>query len=161
MNKKCWISAVALIGATTLATAFVSDSVPVSVPVRIRGAVRVVVAGVEDVTASFETNEFGDRLIVSHVTLRIEESLKGRPATSLSMDLDGGTVGNLTLEVSSLPKLTSGERGVFFLTQNKQGKYVPHLRGQGILKLEPDNRVKGSSLDLNTIRQMAASVAGQ
>jgi hypothetical protein len=157
--KQFGVLAAALCALATYAAA--AEVVPVPIPDRVRGAERVVVATVTDVTATFETNEHGDQLIVSHVMLRIHEALKGQPATVLTVDVDGGTVGNLTLEVSSLPKLEHGERAVFFLTQNKQGNYVPHLRGQGIIKLEPDDRVKGTSLDLNTIRAMAASVNGR
>ena len=144
----------------TAASASASIVVPVPVPDRVRGAERVVVASVSDVTASYETNEFGDQLIVSHLTLHVEESLKGRADKVLSMDIDGGTVGDVTLEVSSLPKLQRGERAVFFLKQNARGKYVPHLRGQGILRLEADGKVRGAtSLTLEQVRQMAASVA--
>ena len=31
---------------------------------------------------------------------------------------------------------------------------VPHLKGLGILKLDADNRVRGSSLQLNEIKTM-------
>jgi hypothetical protein len=122
---------------------------------RVRGAERVVVASVSDVTGAFATNEFGDQLIVSQVSLVVEESLKGKPTPALVLEVEGGTVGDLTLEVSSLPRMTPGERAVFFVTTNKHGKQVPHLRGLGILKLDSQNRVKGSSLDLETIRRAA------
>jgi hypothetical protein len=132
----------------------------VPIPDRARGAERVVVASVADSNATFETNEFGDQLIVSHVTLAVQESLKGKSEPSVEIDVLGGTVGDLTYEVSSLPKLARGERAVFFLARDKwSGKLVPHLRGQGILKLDADNRVKGSSLDLHTIKSLVASVA--
>ena len=54
--------------------------------------------------------------------------------------------------MSSLPTLARGERAVFFLTPGKQGEFRPHLRGQGILKLDRDDRVRGSSLTLDEIR---------
>lgn len=130
---------------------------PDSLPDRVRGAARVVVATVTDVTAAWQTNEFGDQLIVSNVQLHIEESLKGGPARSLNMDLIGGTVGDITLEVSSLPQLARGERAVFFLEATPNGRLVPHRRGEGILKLDPQNRVRGSDLDLTRIREMVAS----
>jgi hypothetical protein len=159
MKKICSISALALLVVTAHAAAAVF--IPVSLPDRARGAERIVVASVENVTATWETNEFGDKLIVSHVTLRVEESLKGRSTQVLSMDLDGGTIGNLTLQVSSLPKLSPGERAVFFLATGRSDHYVPHLRGQGILKLDAQNKVRGSSVDLNTIRATVASVVGR
>ena len=158
MRLPCWIYASVIVLGTS---AVVAAQPPVSVPERVRGAERVVVAQVADVTATYETNEYGDRLIVSHVALAVEETLKGHPSAALSVDVDGGTLGGLTLEVSSLPKMNRGERAVFFVTQNKEGKYIPHLRGQGILKLDSQNRVRGSSLDLDAIRQMASSVAGR
>ena len=160
MKRLCSISALALALAWS-SQAFAAVFIPVSLPDRARGAERVVVASVENVTATWETNEFGDKLIVSHVTLRVEEALKGRAAQVLSMDLDGGTIGNLTLEVSSLPKLSRGERAVFYLETGRSGQYVPHLRGQGILKLDAQNKVRGSSLDLKTIKETVASVAGR
>ena len=135
-----------------------ASGLPVPIPDRARGAERVVVARIADLHATFETNEFGDQLIVSHVKLEVEESLKGRAEPLVDIDVLGGTVGDLTLEVSTLPRLTRGERAVFFLARDKHtGKLVPHLRGQGILKLESDNRVKRSSLDLPTIKQLVAS----
>jgi hypothetical protein len=61
-----------------------------------------------------------------------------------------------------MPKMSRGERAVFFLTTNRRtGKLVPYLSGQGILKLDAQDRVKGTSLDLTTIKQMAADVAGR
>jgi hypothetical protein len=61
------------------------------------------------------------------------------------------------LRVSSLPTLTPGERAVFFLDRMSDGTFQPHLRGQGILKLDDQNFVKGTSLSLDEIRRVAAS----
>ena len=153
------LSAVAACVLVTPAAA--QSSSPVSLENRVRGSERVVVASVAQVSATYETNDSGDRLIVSHVALRVEEALKGPAADSLAMHLPGGTVGDMTLEVSDLPSVRLGERGVFFLSQDGHGRYVPHLDGLGILKLDSQNRVKGTSLDLNTIRALAASVSGR
>ena len=131
---------------------------PATIEARATGAERVVVASVESVTADYETNEFGDRLIVSHAKLQVQEALKG-PAEPLTLDYEGGTVDGITLHVSSLPVLRAGERGVFFVTRGKNGEFKPHLRGQGILKLDPQDRVPNSSLTLNDVRRMTASVA--
>jgi hypothetical protein len=73
------------------------------------------------------------------------------------MTFEGGTVDGLSMRVSSLPVLTPGERGVFFLERGKSGELRPHLRGHGILKLDAANRVKGSSLTLDDIRRMAGA----
>ena len=135
-------------------TASAADQRPASIEERASGADRVVVASVEDVTAGYETNEFGDRLIVSHARLRVEEAIKG-PAEAITLDYEGGTVDGMTLHVSTLPVLQRGERAVFFVTRGKKGGFVPHLRGQGIVTLDEQNHVPHSSVTLDDIRRMA------
>jgi hypothetical protein len=125
----------------------------VDIPERARGAQKVVVARAGTVTSGWRTNEFGDQLIVTEVSLDVEETLKGTPATLLWMDLEGGTVDGVTLRVSSLPQLTPGERAVFFLDATPSGSHVPHLKGQGILKLDANNVVRGTSLRLDDVRR--------
>jgi hypothetical protein len=41
------------------------------------------------------------------------------------------------------------------MNKNASGRYEPHLRGQGILELDDNDYVKGSSLSLGMIRSMA------
>jgi hypothetical protein len=148
------------LGASTLAAS--SSAGPVSIPDRVRGSEQVVVATIADVRATYETNQFGDRLIVSHAKLQVNERLKGNAAQTVDVDVLGGTIGDVTLDVSSLPHVKGGERAVFFLDRDQTtGRMLPHLQGQGILKLDANDRVKGTSLDLNTIRAMAAAVAGR
>jgi hypothetical protein len=127
---------------------------PVSIEERARGAERVVVATVTDVTARYERNEFGDELIVSRATLAVEEALKGGTEAA-TLEYEGGTVGGIALHVSSLPALARGERAVFFMTRGKRGELRPHLKGQGILKLDRTNHVQGSSLTLDDVRRMS------
>lgn len=132
-----------------------SSTPPVDVATRARGADRVVVAAVDRVTAGYERNRFGDELIVSHAEVVISEVLKGRDTglgERVVMDLEGGTVGDITLTVSDLPSLKPGERAVLFLRQNASGRYTPYMRGLGILKLDTRNNVAGSTVSLDDIR---------
>jgi hypothetical protein len=129
---------------------------PVDLSALARGADRIVVATVTQVTPAFQRNEFGDELIVSHTRLRIEAGLKGRGKAGeqdVVLELEGGTIGDLTLEVSDLPSLERGDRAVVFLRQNRRGAFVPHGRGQGILKLDSTDHVHGSHLTLSDVRQ--------
>jgi hypothetical protein len=145
--------AVCLLAALVGAAAALPD-----IPERARGAQRVVVAKVLDVQSVFATNEHGDQLIVSRARVEIEETLKGVPVSYLSVEVEGGTVGNLTLEVSDMPRLEAGDRAVFFLAQaDPKAANRPHLRGLGILKLNSDDVVRGSSLSLSAIRGMVAN----
>jgi hypothetical protein len=139
-------------GATVLRA---DDGPSFSIPQRAQGAERIVVAEVRTLTATYETNEFGDRLIVSHLVLGVEQTWKGSREGALPIDVLGGTAGGVTLRVSSVPTLAAGERAVFFLERNRRGVLVPHLRGQGILKVDSTNRIKGTALTLDDVRRLA------
>ena len=154
----------AIVAATlTCIAAVVSaqEGAPTDVPVRARGAKRVVVGRILDVLPQFQTNRYGDRLIVSNVLLEVSETLKGAPAATLRMAVEGGTVGDLTLKVSDLPAVHPGDRGVFFLDDDGTGMHVPHDRGRGVLKLTGDDRVEGSTLSLDEVRQQVRGAVGR
>ena len=132
----------------------------VDLPLLARGAERVVVATVTRVEPVFQKNEFGDQLIVSRTHLHVETELKrgaqktGEPVV---LELEGGTIGDLTLEVSDLPTLTRGERAIVFLRRNSRGAVVPHGRGQGILELDSSDHVRGTGLTLSDVRKAVES----
>ena len=156
VTRRCTLATALFILAVGSAL-FASDGTPVPLAERIHGAGAVVVATPTKVTASWRENAFGDRVIVSRFTLHVEETLKGKPNVDVNFDMDGGTLDGFTLHVSSLPSLEPGERAVFMLDAASDGTFQPHLRGQGILKLDSQNFVKGSSLSLDEIRRVAAS----
>jgi hypothetical protein len=148
---------VPVLGALVVAGAqAAAASQPATIQERARGAERVVVASVAETTARYERNEFGDELIVTYARLTIEEAVKG-PGDPATLAIEGGTVDGITMRASSLPTLEKGERAVFFLTPGPKGEFRPYLRGQGILKLDSNNRVRGSSLTLDEIRHLAGS----
>lgn len=151
--------AVALCCATAVAYAEIGP--PVDLPTRARGAGRVVVARVQDVQSHFERNQFGDQLIVSDALLEVLETLKGNPAATLRVSVEGGTVGDLTLKVSDLPAMRTGDRAVFFLDETKGGGHVPHQRGRGVLKLAAGDRIEGSSLTLADVRAQVRAALNQ
>lgn len=144
----------ALVVATSTTVALAAPQLARPVNERARASQHVVVATVAAVDARYQTNEFGDQLIVSRVTLSVAETMKGGAARALEMDLEGGTIGDLTLTVSDLPVLKRGERAVFFLSPGRSGRLVPHLRGQSILKLDPQQRVVGTDVTLARVREM-------
>jgi hypothetical protein len=148
-----FLGVVALLGAT--GASFAESRRPVSIPDRFRTADSAVVARISKVTPAYERNEWGDELIVSHTVLAVEETLKGAPGNALFFDVEGGTVGEMTLRVSDMPEVKVGDRGVFFLKRGKSSAHVPHLRGQGILLLDDSNRVRGTNLSLEEIRSMS------
>jgi hypothetical protein len=127
---------------------------------RAQGASQIVVATVTSVTPRWAENAFGDRLIISRLSLRVAETLKGVAAPSVSMDIEGGTLDGLTLRVSNLPALEPGSRAVFYLNAMAGGVYRPHLAGLGILELDDADFVRGSSLRLDTVRATVRQTAG-
>jgi hypothetical protein len=130
-----------------------AQDAPVALAERGRGAERVVVGRVSSVSPQWQVNEFGDRLIVSTVRIAVEETLKGAAESDVAVDVEGGTIGGLTLHVSDLTTFDPGDRAVFYLKRNSRGAFVPHLRGQGLLKLDASNRVRGTGLTLAEIRR--------
>ena len=133
---------------------------PTDIASRAKGAGRIVVARVLDVRARFTTNRFGDQLIVSTVALEVTETLKGAPVATLEVEVEGGTVGDLTLKVSDLPSFQAGERAVFFLDAGQGGANLPHDRGRGILKLTQADQIQNSGLTLAQLRQQVRAAIG-
>jgi len=156
MRKLCVV--LALLGSVAPAAAEVGP--PVDLATRARGAGKVVVARIVDVRAQFETNRFGDQLIVSHAVLEVLETLKGAPQAVENVAVEGGTVGDLTLKVSDLPSLAEGDRAVFFLDATSGGNQ-PHDRGRGIMKLDESDHVAGSQLSLDDVRQQVRGALSQ
>jgi hypothetical protein len=128
---------------------------------RARGAERVVVGRVASVAPIWQVNEFGDRLIVSVVNVVVDETLKGQRAPRVDVEVECGTIGELTLRVSDQVSFAPGERAVFYLRRTARGTFVPHLRGQGLLKLDAANRVAGAATTLDDIRREVAAADGR
>jgi hypothetical protein len=124
----------------------------VPLPERAKGAARIVVAIVTDTISRYERNQFGDELIVTRAYLKVEEAVKGS-TEAVTLVIEGGTVDGITMRTSSLPALAKGERALFFLTPGQNGEYRPHLRGQGILKLDAKGTVRGQRLTLDEVKK--------
>jgi hypothetical protein len=148
---------------TAASTLSAETGVPVDLTTRARGAGHVLVAVVERVRADYQRNEFGDVLIVSHAQVRVREVLKGASVAGddLTLDVEGGTVDGISLRVSDLQPLEPGDQAVLFIDETRDGRKVPHLRGQGILKVDTNGRVKGSNLTVDDVRRAVASARGQ
>jgi hypothetical protein len=115
----------------------------------------VVVGRARSVQSTWQENEHGDRIIQSAVLVEVDETLKGRPERSHWLRLEGGTIDGVTLEVSGEPELRVGERAVLFL-ENERPNVGRVLGGdEGVLALDDQDFVRGTSLRLDEIRQFA------
>lgn len=75
----------------------------------------IVVSTVTARRAEWE-HQGASRLIVTKVTLEVEQALKGSPPRTLVIEVLGGTIGDETLRVSHVPEFRVGDRDVLFLT---------------------------------------------
>ncbi len=128
---------------------------------RARGAERVVVGTIDRVVPMVVQNQHGDQLIVSRTTVVVEEVLQGSPTQMLTVDIEGGTLGDLTLEVSDMPSVKLGDRGIFFVRPSAGGSHVLHRRGEGLLRLRQNEVIDRPGLTLDSIRRQLATPARQ
>ena len=153
--------AVAVTLGLVCATAAAQEGPPVPLVDRARGAEQIILGRVASVSPEWRVNDFGDRLIVSVVRVAVDETLKGFSQATVDIEVEGGTIGTLTLHVSDQQSFAPGDRAVFYLARSRRGTMVPHLRGQGTLKLDRTGRVPNSSLTLDEIRRTVAAARAQ
>jgi hypothetical protein len=105
----------AIIVLITLASAHPAAQAPMTLDEMILAAPAIVVATVESRRAEYEY--YGSsRLIITKVTLRIEDTLKGSAPRTLVVEVLGGTLDDQTLHVSHVPEFQVGDRDVLFLS---------------------------------------------
>lgn len=63
-------------------------------------------------------NENGQKSIVTLVSFRVRTVHKGHADAVVTLQFLGGTVGDVTLDVSDMPKFSKGERVVLFVENN-------------------------------------------
>ncbi|MDQ6622339.1 MAG: hypothetical protein M3Y86_02485 [Verrucomicrobiota bacterium] len=79
---------------------------------------------VTDVTSQW-TGEGAQRHIVSYVTVKVADTLKGDAGgPSYTLRMLGGTVGTETMEVSDSPKFQVGDRDILFV-ENNGTQFIP------------------------------------
>ena len=132
---------------------------PTELGQRFQGAHRAVVGKVAAVQPRWDRNEWGDQLIVSRMTVEVEETLKGFSARRLEVDVEGGTLDGLTLHVSHQVELAAGDRAIFILNETTTGVHTPHRKGLGLMRLDGNNRVEGTLTTLADVRTAARSAA--
>ena len=77
-------------------------------------AATIVVSTVTSRRAEWE--HYGEsRLIITKVTIEVEQTLKGSAPRTLVVEVLGGTIGDQTLHVSHVPEFKVGDRDVLFL----------------------------------------------
>src|SRR5436190_14951832 len=70
------------------------------------------------------TGEGAQRHIMSYVTLKVEDAIKGNPGSTVTLQMLGGTVGAETMQVSDAPKFKVGDRDILFV-ENNGTQFIP------------------------------------
>src|SRR5678809_1628534 len=107
------------IGCSALATTVI----PPSFDELVSRAEVIFQGSVTDVRSEW-TGEGAQRHIMSYVTLKVEEAIKGNPGASVTLRMLGGTVGAETMEVADGPKFKVGDRDILFV-ENNGTQFIP------------------------------------
>ena len=70
------------------------------------------------------TGEGAQHRIVSYVTFKVDDAMKGTPGESYTLCMLGGTVDGETMEVSDSPKFKVGDRDIIFV-ENNGSQFIP------------------------------------
>jgi hypothetical protein len=68
--------------------------------------------------------EGAQRVIVSYVTFKVEDAVKGNAGQTYTIRMLGGTVGEETMEVADAPRFHPGDKDILFV-QNNGSQFVP------------------------------------
>ncbi|PYI77036.1 MAG: hypothetical protein DMF04_07335 [Verrucomicrobia bacterium] len=83
----------------------------------------IIQGSVTDVRSEW-TGEGAQRHIMSYVTVKVEDAIKGNPGASVTLRMLGGTVGAETMQVSDAPKFKVGDRDILFV-ENNGTQFIP------------------------------------
>ena len=82
---------------------------------RAEEATNIVVGKIKQIKSFYATNKWGDDLIMSEVTLKVDKVHKGDQVDEITFIVEGGTVGDIVLRVSAVPLFEEGETMVLYL----------------------------------------------
>ena len=86
--------------------------------------------------------EGAQRRIVTYVTFKVDDAIKGSPGANYTMRMLGGTVDGQTMEVSDAPKFKKGDRDFVFVENNGK-QFIPLvgiMHGRFRVEREQDGR---------------------
>jgi len=104
-------------------TALATTVIPPSFDELVSRAEMIFQGSVTDVRSEW-TGEGAQRHIMSYVTLKVEDAIKGNPGSTVTLRMLGGTVGGETMEVTDAPKFKVGDRDILFV-ENNGAQFVP------------------------------------
>ncbi len=126
-----------LCGMFVVASSVGAQVIPMSLAEMVSAAETVVVAEAIDARSEWVTTG-SSRAIVTHVTFRVTDTLKGTQRVLLPLEFLGGTVGNVRQEVSGVPTFDIGDRAVLFVSGVRAASpIVGHMQGRFPINTAP------------------------
>jgi hypothetical protein len=113
----------AICAAFALQTAQATTVIPPSFDELVAQA-QVIFQGTVTETQSQWAGEGASRRIVTYVTFKVDEAIKGDPGASYTLRMLGGTVDGQTMEVTDSPKFKVGDRDIVFV-ENNGSQFIP------------------------------------
>ena len=117
-------------------TALATDVLPLSFDDITARAGAIALVETVNVRSDWRTSPQG-RHIVTVVTFRVERGLKGQLGHELQLELLGGVIGSIGMDVDGMPQFRVGDRDVLFLSPNPNsvapivGLYQGRFRVEG------------------------------
>ena len=112
--------------------------IPMSFDDIVTAADTIVVAEAIDSRAQWVTTG-ASRAIITRVTFRVTDTLKGLDRILLPLEFRGGTIGDVSYEVSGVPTFELGDRAVLFvLAARAVSPIVGHMQGRFPINTAPD-----------------------
>ncbi len=84
----------------------------------------VIFQGTVTASRSVWVGEGAQRDIMTYVTFKVDDAVKGTPGSIYTISMVGGTVGQDTMEISGAPKFKIGSRDLLFVQHNGQ-QFIP------------------------------------
>ncbi len=85
---------------------------------------QVIFEGTVTETQSQWAGEGASRRIVTYVTFKVDDAIKGDPGATYTLRMLGGTVDGHTMEVTDSPKFKVGDRDIVFV-ENNGSQFIP------------------------------------
>ncbi len=104
-------------GALALASVHATTVIPPTFDQLVGDAELIFEGTVMDVRSEW-TGTGLERHIMTHVTFRIEDAIKGAPGKGYTIQMLGGTVDGETMEVAEAPRFKVGDRDILFVEHN-------------------------------------------
>jgi hypothetical protein len=142
-----------------IATSAFAIEAPVSLQTLSRDSDRIVRGKVTSLQCHPGTNEFGDELIFTEVSIRTDEALKGE-RTPLLLTVEGGTFNGVTLTVSDAPTFSVGEDVVVF-AKKALTTFRPVFGGQSKYTISRDGIIAQKAVHYNELKKQVLQTLQQ